>query len=178
MAAPESAKPKKHAERLAYADYAAERALADVPESNAHAREAARFLIILNGGAATAILALAGSAHQFGPDLAQACLAFVAGLVTGVLAMFSQALSLGDWIKHWHEIYKWKACLELPEHDETEEATRTRKSANRWKHTAHLFLVLSLALFSSGGYFSYRFVQQETVAAPDASGSNAGTTKR
>lgn len=136
--------------RSRYADYAADRALADVPESNGHTREAARSLLILNGGSAAAVLAFVGTGKAAGLDLVVPWVAFGAGLILGVGALFFQALSLGEWIKHWDEILRWKLDTSLPEGSETPKVTKTRKFARLWKYIAHGLLALSLLAFGIG----------------------------
>jgi hypothetical protein len=124
-------------------EFAAERSHRDAQVSSETARATAQAAILINGGAATAVLAFL-SKGDVARDLAKVehtaswCLAgYVLGVAFGALMMLCVARQLDEYHVHWRVLAQPGWGNEYP----------ARDRARRWWYAGHVAFAVSIALF-------------------------------
>jgi polyferredoxin len=139
--------------------HASERSHQDARTHTDFVRAAGQAVILINGGAATALLAFV-SAARGNVDMARApyaLLAYVLGVVCGSLVFFCMSCSLHLWSQVW-------AGDAL---DYAPKVGKLRKPANRWRKAAYLSFGAGIVAFVIGSVLvAFLMLQRPLAVAP------------
>jgi hypothetical protein len=122
-----------------------ERSHQDAKALNDHARAAAQATILINGGAATVVIALFTKGDKVQPNIAKmmpfALGSYALGVMFGALMMFFMALS----IQQWAIVWQGRALKYSPEIID-----RNRRWGYLWRCKAYVCFFISIGLFLLG----------------------------
>jgi hypothetical protein len=123
-------------------EFATSRSHQDAQITNEHARAAARSAILINGGAATAILAFISKEGTMARvlDIAAISLGLYA---TGVFFGAMTILALASTANHWNSY--WEECAQ--KNPDPSRTIVSERKAVRWQRIGTGFFVIALACF-------------------------------
>ncbi len=123
-------------------EYASTRAHQDAKDSNMFARSSAQAAMLINGGAATAILAFLskGVTSPIGKFAAVALCVYAIGIVASAATFLTLTYSIEWWCSYWESV-------RYNEEDETHIT-----AANKWGSFATTLCVTALASFAIGSF--------------------------
>jgi cyanophycinase-like exopeptidase len=140
---------------------ALERSNQDAQSSNEHARTAAQSAILINGGAATAILAYFskdGVSSMISSAVSLALALYAFGVVAGALMMFTRMYAAGQWAESWRSVSVGHF------------GDKFESQAGRWVKASYVFFgcsILCFAVASSAmatAFFERSRIQTEAVS--------------
>jgi hypothetical protein len=144
---------------------AIDRSNQDAEQSNEHLRSAAQATILINGGAATAVLAFISASigkDKFDAQLiasaGHAIMAYAVGVACSPFVIWFMNIAL----KHWNQ--SWQQVLKDPGSEVV--GTKEHKLAVPWYKLANLFLFGAIASFVWGSWIlSQGFINAPSLAA-------------
>jgi len=136
------------------ASFASERSQQDARMAGENSRATAQVAIIINGGAATAVLAFLAK-DKLDPNLLRVAAASLSGYVLGVFAGSAMMYCLFGALRRWS--FVWRLRAEGRNHDVA------RKKAFRWeKLMALCFLVSTLSFLFSSAVIAFALYHSTT----------------
>jgi hypothetical protein len=145
-----------------YREFAVDRSHADAQISNENLRATGQAMILINGGAATAVLAFLSKESVNSPLLhvaAECLIVYGAGVFFGAAMMYSKNRSLDHYNIYWRlEAFPRSGWRRKPKpgrgwmRDENPDVDKIRNKARRWWRTANWFFGFSTAAFLGASF--------------------------
>jgi hypothetical protein len=150
---------------------AVDRSNQDAEQSNEHLRSAAQAAILINGGAATAVLASIGK-DKFDPQFViatgRALMWYASGVGCAPCTIWFMNLAL----KHWNQ--SWQQVVLNPSSDAA--GRIEHRKAKPWYWLANIFLALSIGFFIRGSWvLSQGFLHSPPLSGAVSSQSTPGS---
>ncbi len=126
--------------------FATERSHSAAKAANENSRPMAQSVLLINGAAATALIAFV-SKDKLDPTIfaaaPKALICYAVGVALGAVAMFSMTESLDYWNGHWEPVARNKLT----------DASKELKKANCWWWTVRVLFIASVTCFAAGSWF-------------------------